>query len=351
MLPLQQLSVGMLAGVMALVLFSTVDAQHGSWGYTGDTGPTTWANNFPSWCNGQKQSPIDVQSKSATQKSFPALTFKGFDTPPADAQMRIKNNGHAIQVDLLSKTGKSDNYQISGGGLPGTYNVLQFHFHWGSEHTVNGKRYDAEMHVVTWNAKYPSASAASTVTPDGFAVMSVLLEIHMVTWNTKYRDVYEARDNKDGLAALSVPIAATSKTANPGMQNIVSQLSNVANKGMNYTYPTSFSVNSLFPADKANYWRYMGSLTTPKCNEVVVWTIFKTSLKISQDQINALKSSCYFNPAGDQEQQSLNNNYRPTQPLNGRTVFDSSSTSGVPQLAPTVLALLIAVISSTALQL
>ncbi|XP_066301511.1 carbonic anhydrase-like isoform X1 [Branchiostoma lanceolatum] len=329
MLPLQQLSAGMLAGVMALVLFSTVDAQHGSWGYTGDTdrpglaaciGPTTWANNFPSWCNGQKQSPIDVQSKSATQKSFPALTFKGFDTPPADAQMRIKNNGHAIQVDLLSKTGKSDNYQISGGGLPGTYNVLQFHFHWGSEHTVNGKRYDAEMHVVTWNAKYPSASAASTVTPDGFAVLSVLLE-------------------------------ATSKTTNPGMQNIVSQLSNVANKGMNYTYPTSFSVNSLFPADKANYWRYMGSLTTPKCNEVVVWTIFKTSLKISQDQINALKSSCYFNPAGDQEQQSLNNNYRPTQPLNGRTVFDSSSTSGVPQLAPTVLALLIAVISSTALQL
>ncbi|XP_035691928.1 carbonic anhydrase 2-like isoform X2 [Branchiostoma floridae] len=319
MLPLQQQLTGMLVGVLtAVVLFSTANAQHGGWGYSSDNGPATWPNNYPNWCNGQKQSPIDVQSKSAVQKSFPALNFKGFDTPPADAQMRIKNNGHAIQVDLLSKTGKTDNYQISGGGLPGTYNVLQFHFHWGSEHTVNGKRYDAEM--------------------------------HMVTWNTKYRDVYEARDN-NGLATFSVPIAATSQTANPGMQNIVSQLSNVANKGMNYTYPTSFSVNSLFPADKANYWRYMGSLTTPKCNEVVVWTIFKTSLKISQDQINALKTSCYFNSAGDQDQQQLNNNYRTTNPLNGRTVFDSSNTSGVPQLAPTVLALVIAVLSSTALQL
>ncbi|XP_078682301.1 carbonic anhydrase 2-like isoform X2 [Branchiostoma floridae x Branchiostoma belcheri] len=327
MVPLQQVTVGMLAGVIALVLFSTADAQHGSWGYTGDSdrpglsaciGPSTWATNFPNFCNGQKQSPIDVSTKTATQKSFQPLNFKGFDTPPADAQMRIKNNGHAIQVDLLSKTGKTDNYQISGGGLPGTYNVLQFHFHWGSEHTINGKRYDAEM--------------------------------HMVTWNTKYKDVYEARDN-NGLATLSVPIMATSKTANPGMQNIVSQLSNVQNKGMNYTYPTSFSINSLFPADKANYWRYMGSLTTPKCNEVVVWTIFKTSLKISQAQANALKTSCYFNPAGDQEQQPLNNNYRPTQPLNGRTVFDSSNTSGVPQLAPTVLALFIALLSSTALQL
>lgn len=43
---------------------------------------------------------------------------------------------------------------VSGGGLNGMYNVLQFHFHWGkadfinhpgSEHTVDGNRYPMEV--------------------------------------------------------------------------------------------------------------------------------------------------------------------------------------------------------------
>ena len=42
-------------------------------------------------------------------------------------------------------------YLVNGGGLPGTYKGLQFHLHWGaesdrgSEHTVNGKAYPAEV--------------------------------------------------------------------------------------------------------------------------------------------------------------------------------------------------------------
>jgi carbonic anhydrase len=29
---------------------------------------------------------------------------------------------------------------VSGGGLPGTYIFDQMHFHWASEHTLNGGR-------------------------------------------------------------------------------------------------------------------------------------------------------------------------------------------------------------------
>ena len=42
-------------------------------------------------------------------------------------------------------------YNVSGGGLTGVYTTVQFHFHWGpdnsvgSEHTVNGKEYAAEV--------------------------------------------------------------------------------------------------------------------------------------------------------------------------------------------------------------
>ncbi len=44
-----------------------------------------------------------------------------------------------------------DGYHVTGGGLDGTYEVFQFHTHWGSddtkgsEHTLDGKMYPAEV--------------------------------------------------------------------------------------------------------------------------------------------------------------------------------------------------------------
>ena len=43
------------------------------------------------------------------------------------------------------------NMTISGGRLPDTYKLVQFHWHWGSqnsrgsEHTINGKAYPLEV--------------------------------------------------------------------------------------------------------------------------------------------------------------------------------------------------------------
>ena len=35
-----------------------------------------------------------------------------------------------------------------------------------------------------------------------------------------------------------------------------------------------------------NYYRYQGSLTTPTCNEVVVWTLFEEKNTISEYQVS-----------------------------------------------------------------
>ena len=49
--------------------------------------------------------------------------------------------------------------EISGGGLNGTYAFAQLHFHWGSnskkgsEHTITGKRFAMEAHLVYYNKK------------------------------------------------------------------------------------------------------------------------------------------------------------------------------------------------------
>ena len=55
----------------------------------------------------------------------------------------------SVQLNLPS----DKQFKLSGKGLGGTYSALQLHFHWvakksttgGSEHTINGNHYEAEV--------------------------------------------------------------------------------------------------------------------------------------------------------------------------------------------------------------
>jgi len=70
---------------------------------------------------------------------------------------------------------------ITGGLMKDRYDAIGFHFHWGdfgmkgSEHTIDGKRYPLEMHIVHLNERYASLEEAVQY-PDGLAVLGVMFK-------------------------------------------------------------------------------------------------------------------------------------------------------------------------------
>ena len=83
------------------------------------------------------------------------IVFQNYDK--SISKSSLENNGHAIML----KPFPSQNYppKISGGGLDGTYEFAQLHFHWGdsenkgSEHQIDGQAFPMEAHLVHFNTK------------------------------------------------------------------------------------------------------------------------------------------------------------------------------------------------------
>ena len=105
-------------------------------------------NNWEGVCaTGMKQSPIDINTTTAMYDSnLGGFTLVNYDITPAGVNFTAKNDGTTLKISF-----DSDVYNVSGGGLPGTYTTVQFHLHWGSnnnqgsEHTVDGMMYPAEV--------------------------------------------------------------------------------------------------------------------------------------------------------------------------------------------------------------
>jgi len=75
-------------------------------------------------------------------------------------------------------------------------------------------------------------------------------------------------------------------------------------------YTKQFKLESLLPEDTTRFFRYGGSLTTPGCNEIVVWTVFRAARPVSGKQMTAFRQLFVTTP-------TMKNNFRPTLPLNG----------------------------------
>merc|ERR1712126_423086 len=109
---------------------------------------------------------------------------------------------------------------------------------------------------------------------------------------------------------------------NPEFEKLLAPIKSgdVVYKDDNVVLNETFPLNDLMPNNLDNYWRYLGSLTTPPCSEAVVWTVFQDTLNISQAQADYLMNNLYHGYEEDHHNDFIQGNFRPVQPLNGRTV-------------------------------
>uniref|UniRef100_A0A2I3NCT6 Carbonic anhydrase n=1 Tax=Papio anubis TaxID=9555 RepID=A0A2I3NCT6_PAPAN len=191
-------------------------------------------------------------------------------------------------------------------GLQSRYSATQLHLHWGnpndphgSEHTVSGQHFAAELHIVHYNSDlYPDASTASNKS-EGLAVLAVLIEMG---------------------------------TFNPSYDKIFSHLQHVKYKGQEAFIP-GFNIEELLPEKTAEYYRYRGSLTTPPCNPTVLWTVFRNPVQISQEQLLALETALYCTHMDDPSPREMINNFRQVQKFDERLVYTSFSQGIILSLA------------------
>uniref|UniRef100_A0A3Q3W2L9 Carbonic anhydrase n=1 Tax=Mola mola TaxID=94237 RepID=A0A3Q3W2L9_MOLML len=252
-----------------------------SWGYGPDNGPDKWATEFPV-ADGERQSPVDIVPGEATyDESLKALNLQYDPSNSID----ILNSGHSFQVTFVDD---SDSSTLKDGPISGIYRLKQFHFHWGasddrgSEHTVAGTKFAAELHLVHWNTKYPSFGDAASQ-PDGLAVVGVFLQIG---------------------------------AENANLQKVLDAFDSIKTKGKQTPF-ADFDPSTLLPGS-LDYWTYDGSLTTPPLLESVTWIVCKEPISVSSEQMAKFRS-LLFSAEGEAES-CMMDNYRPPQPLKGRSL-------------------------------
>ena len=260
------------AVIVAVLTFSSL-ASAQAWNHdpASPIGPLHWGTVTPSYATcgdsitgevGMKQSPIDIVPGNAIAARFIPLLFKYNPTP-----LKIANTGHYVEVPY-----DPTSFLYVGTQPTDVYQLVQFHFHAPSEHTVNGVRYDAELHLVHNN------SIGETV------VIGVLL----------------------ASSSAGLPIFEAIMANSPTSPEEIEVSGEV-------------NVFDLLPSRKA-FYRYAGSLTTPACSESVQWFLMQNPVPITPGALAKLHSiiSMFPNYGG------YANNNRPIANQNGRPVLKSS---------------------------
>lgn len=168
--------------------------------------------------------------------------------------MTVVMNGHTSQTNLYDMGTNVFRSKLAAGvyGGPTVFHGAQFHFHAGSEHTIDGKRHDLEMHTV-----------------------------HL------------PKENEGGFmaAAMGIMFSVSDFTADitQSQQDIIDAFFD----GLKWNDETGSVESDLIlygdlmeMVDGNNRWIYKGSVTTPPCATFVYWNVLSTIYPVSQRHLD-----------------------------------------------------------------
>ena len=222
------------------------------WSYEGDTGPEKWGKINPAWAkcgSGNRQSPIDIRDGIR-------VDLEPVDFAYGASGFNVINNGHTIQVNLAP----GNRFTLTGR----SYELQQFHFHRPAEEKIDGRSFDMVAHLVH-------------------------------------------KDEQGRLAVVAV-LVKEGEQPHPGIQVVWNNLP--LEKYQPLVPVIQFDPAAMLPS-RREYYTFMGSLTTPPCDEGVLWIVMKEPIVASKQQLDIFARLYPMNA-------------RPVQALAGRLIKESN---------------------------
>ncbi|XP_067649511.1 carbonic anhydrase 7-like [Haliotis asinina] len=280
LIPVAVLIVAAAIGVAAESALCPLPSHHVHFGYHlgSEDGPSDWSHldQDTHCCGGSNQSPIDIETEDIHCAHLGDIEYERKPRGPISGNLKI--NGHGANLAFF------ENERLVTKDIPfsdGEYVLASMHFHSPSEHLVNGKHMDGEL--------------------------------HLVHFKKEYGNFHDAVDEENGLAVIGVFLKVTDESHDHAFNRFVD---GVAHLDGDKPEEVSLDPRQLL-LDHKHYATYKGSLTTPPCSESVRWVLMTKPIFTTADRLGVLKSV----PVEGGEALSVDRNVRPAQPLNGRIVY------------------------------
>ncbi|CAN8032277.1 unnamed protein product, partial [Ixodes persulcatus] len=204
----------------------------------------------------------------------------------------VTNTGHGVIFRVSDTLAPGLAVNISGGPLSYQYRVHELHIHYGrsddrgSEHTVAGKPFPAEVQIFGYNS-------------DLYANMSEAMELR----------------RSEGLVGISI-LLQLGDLSHSELRVLTGQLHRITYRGQEAVLK-HLSIKELLPATE-HFMTYEGSLTMPGCYETVTWIVINKPIYITKQQLYLLRKLMQ----GDElnSKAPLSDNFRPTLPVNQRLI-------------------------------
>ncbi|KAL6603840.1 hypothetical protein ACP70R_044201 [Stipagrostis hirtigluma subsp. patula] len=225
-------------------------------------GPERWGLIRREWATcstGHMQSPIGL-SDAVAGLVEPRHGRLRRTLRPASAS--IVNRGHDIMVRFRGDAG---GVVVDGAA----YRLRQMHWHAPSEHAINGRRYDLELHMLHQSA-------------DGANKYVAVAQLYRI-----------GRHRDKTLHRLERYIRRIARREDE--EELIDDM-----------------VDPRRPIRGSNvFYRYTGSFTTPPCTEGITWLVAQRVRRVRRRQVNLLRHAVHDGARG---------NARPLQPANGRAL-------------------------------